>query len=295
MKRLFKDKQIGLNIAFIILCALVIYPLLMVVAVSLSSEADVAKYGYLLIPKKIDLAAYQFVFKNPQRVIDAYKVTIIFSIANTFLSVLAGSMAAFSLTTKAFKQRRFVNFYFYFTTLFGGGMVPHYILNTRYLHLDNTIWIYIIPSIISVWHIFMMRANFKELPEEMFEAVKIDGGSQYTIFFKFVLPLSKPVLATVALITFLSKWNDWSTSMLYTSNSRLFSLQYLLQDIMENINFLQNSAMMGSGAGMLSLEAVPTETVRMAMAIVVAGPALVIFPFFQKYFVKGLTVGSVKG
>lgn len=295
MKRLFKDKQIGLNIAFIILCALVIYPLLMVVAVSLSSEADVAKYGYLLIPKKIDLSAYQFVFKNPQRVIDAYKVTIIFSIANTFLSVLAGSMAAFSLTTKAFKQRRFVNFYFYFTTLFSGGMVPHYILNTRYLHLDNTIWIYIIPSIISVWHLFMMRANFKELPEEMFEAVKIDGGSQYTIFFKFVLPLSKPVLATVALITFLSKWNDWSTSMLYTSNSRLFSLQYLLQDIMENINFLQNSAMMGSGAGMLSLEAVPTETVRMAMAIVVAGPALVIFPFFQKYFVKGLTVGSVKG
>ncbi len=293
MKSKLKGNQIGLNIAFIVLCALMIYPLLMVIAVSLSSEADIVEYGYLLIPKKIDLSAYQFIFNNPGRIIDAYKVTIIYSTIGTVLTVLLMSMIAYALTSKAFKAKKYLNFYFYFTTLFGGGLVPAYILNTRYLHFDNTYLIYIIPGLITVWHVFMLRANFKELPEEMFEAVKIDGGNQYTMFFKFVLPLSKPALATIALISFLGRWNNWETSMLYITNSKLFSLQYLLQDIMNNITLIQSSTL--DVSTLLSTEDIPAETVRMGMAMVVAGPALVIFPFFQKYFVKGLTVGSVKG
>ena len=292
MKKI-KDLQLGLNSIFVIICALIIYPLLMVIAVSLSSEADIAEFGYLLIPKNLDLSAYEFVFKNPARIIDAYKITGIASFMYMFLAVLFMAMVAYPLSNKTFKARKYVNFYFYFTMLFGGGLVPSYILITRYLNLDDTIWVYVIPGLLSPWYIFMMRTFFGDIPGEMLEAVKIDGGNQYTAFFGFVLPLSKPVLATVALFMFLGKWNDWNTSMLYINNSKLYSLQFLLQDIMENINMIQSST--ADKQALMNVKDIPTETVRMAMAVVVAGPALVVFPFFQKYFVKGLTVGSVKG
>lgn len=287
-----KDKQIILNLVFIIFCALIIYPLLMVIAVSLSSEADVAKYGYQLIPKAIDLTAYEYVFKNPTRVLNAYKVTAIFSFVAMFMSVLLMAMIAYPLSNKRFRMRKKLNFFLYFTMLFHGGLVPSYILITKYLHLGDTIWVYILPGLISPWYVFMMRTFFSDVPEEMLDAVKIDGGNQFVSFFRFVIPLSKPVLATVALFMFLGKWNDWNTSMLYINNPDLYSLQFLLQDIMQNISLLQSNETAGM---MLSVEDIPSETVRMAMAVVVAGPALLVFPFFQKYFTKGLTVGSVKG
>ncbi len=293
MLKKIKEKQPGLNLGFLILCALILYPMLMVIAVSFSSEADVSKYGYLLIPKNIDFSAYQYIFKNPARIIDAYKVTAFFSVTYMVLSVLLMAMLAYPLSLKWFKPRKKLNFLIYFTMLFSGGLVPSYILITKYLMLGDTIWVYIIPGLISPWYVFMMRAFFADLPDEMLEAVKIDGGGQYTAFFRFVLPLSKPVIATVALMMLLAKWNDWNTSMLYIYNTKLYSLQFLLQDIMQNINLAQNSDMMNSN--MIKLSDIPTETVRMAMVIVVAGPAMVVFPFFQKYFVKGLTVGSVKG
>lgn len=292
MKKI-KEMQLGLNVFFLALCALMLYPLLMVIAVSLSSEADIANYGYQLIPKSIDLSAYKFVFDNPTRIINAYKITGIASVLYMILAVLFMAMVAYPLSNRAFKARKYVNFYFYFTMLFSGGLVPSYILITRYLNLDDTIWVYVLPGLISPWYIFMMRTFFADIPGEMLEAVKIDGGNQYVAFFGFVIPLSKPVLATVALFMFLGKWNDWNTSMLYINESRLYSLQFLLQDIMENINMIQSST--ADKQALMDVKDIPTETVRMAMAMVVAGPALVVFPFFQKYFVKGLTVGSVKG
>ena len=292
MKKI-KDMQLGINAFFIFICALIVYPLLMVIAVSLSKESDIANYGYLLIPKAIDFSAYEFVFKNPQKIIDAYEVTAIAAFSYMILSVLFMAMVAYPLSNRAFRARKYVNFYLYFTMLFSGGLVPSYILITRYLDIDDTLLVYILPGLISPWYIFMMRTFFADIPGEMLEAVKIDGGNQYTAFFRFVLPLSKPVLATVALFMFLGKWNDWNTSMLYINDSSLYSLQFLLQDIMENINMIQSST--ADKQALMKVQDIPTETVRMAMAVVVAGPALVIFPFFQKYFVKGLTVGSVKG
>ena len=179
--------------------------------------------------------------------------------------------------------------------LFGGGLVPSYILITQYLHLDDTIWVYILPSIVSPWYIFMMRTFFQGIPEEIFESAQIDGASQYSIYSRFVIPLSKPVLATIALFTFLGLWNNWYTSMLYINRrDDLISLQYLLQRIMQNITLLQQTESLG-GNQLISIQDIPSESARMAMAVIVAGPALVIFPFFQKYFTKGLTVGSVKG
>ena len=288
-----KRMQIGRNLFLAALCALIIYPLWMLISVSLSSEADIAEYGYLLIPKKIDLAAYKYVFSNPTAIVDAYKVTFIFSVASMVLSVLLQSMIAYPLSKRTFTARRALSFYLYFTMLFSGGMVPSYILNTRYLHLDDTIWIYILHGLVSPWNVFMMRTFFSQIPSEIGESVTVDGGSEFRIYWQFILPLSKPVLATIALLTFLGKWNSWSESMLYINNPKLYSLQFLLQEIMEKVELLQNQ-----NVGMnvqINVADIPSETARMAMAMVVAGPALIVFPFFQKYFVKGLTVGSVKG
>ena len=286
----------GILIAFFtISCILIVLPFLLLVAVSLSNEQDIILYGYRLIPKSIDLAAYKFVFENPTTLLNAYKVTAIFSVSSMILSVLLMAMCAYPLSIPGFKGKKTISFYLYFTMLFGGGLVPTYILISQYLRLSDTIWVYIIPGLISPWYVFMIRTFMQALPGEIRESVKMDGGSEFLYFFRFVIPLSKPVLAAVALFMFLGKWNDWNTSMLYiNSRDDLISLQYLLQRILRNLQLLRDLSQEGIQIDTVAKDT-PTETVRMAMSVVVAGPALVVFPFFQKYFVKGLTVGSVKG
>lgn len=284
--------QLFLNLFFIIFSVAIVLPFVILVSISLSNEGDIVEYGYSIFPRHIDFAAYKYVFANSKSILNGYKVTIIYSVIATVLSVLIQSMCAYPLSKRKLRGKRGISFYLYFTMLFSGGMVPTYILITQYLHLGDTIWVYIIPSLVSPWNVFMMRTFFSGLPYEIFESMKVDGASEYNIFFKTVLPLSKPVLATIALLTFLGKWGDWNTSMLYINNESLYSLQYLLQRILQNMDLLKQ--MQGFSQATSAVE-VPSETVRMAMAVIVAGPALVIFPFFQKYFVKGLTVGAVKG
>lgn len=284
--------QLLLNLFFIIFSMAIVLPFVILVSISLSNEGDIAEYGYSILPKHIDFAAYKYVFANSKSILNGYKVTIFYSVVATVLNVLIQSMCAYPLSKRKLRGKRGISFYLYFTMLFGGGMVPTYILITQYLHLGDTIWVYIIPSLVSPWNVFMMRTFFSGLPYEIFESMKVDGASEYNIFFKTVLPLSKPVLATIALLTFLGKWGDWNTSMLYINNESLYSLQYLLQRILQNMDLLKQ--MQGFSQATSAVE-IPSETVRMAMAVIVAGPALVIFPFFQKYFVKGLTVGAVKG
>lgn len=291
MKSKNKIYQLVLNLVFVFACALIIMPFLLVVSTSFSDEVDIAKYGYSFIPKTPTLSAYQYIFKNPTMILDAYKVTIAFSVLGTFLSVLFTAMLAYPLSQRALKCRNKISFYLYFTCLFSGGLVPTYLLNTKYLHLADTFWIYILPGCVSAFYVFMMRSFFQDIPYEIIESALIDGSNDFGIFFKFIIPLSKPVLATVALMTFLGKWNDWNTSLLYIDNQKLISLQYLLQRILNNVDIMKENAHL---LGMAAYD-IPTESVRMAMAVIVAGPALFVFPFFQKYFVKGLTVGSVKG
>ncbi len=292
MKKKNMFTQVILIIFFTILCALIIFPFLLLVSVSLSDAESVAT-GYKLIPNPIDFSAYQYVFKNPTSILRAYGVTFVFSVAAMVLGVLFMSMVAYPLSRTKLKGRGALNFYLYFTMLFGGGLVPTYLLISKVLHLNDTIWVYILPGLISPWYVFMIRTFFRGIPEEIIESATIDGASEYTIFIKMILPLSKPVLATVALFTFLGKWNDWNTALIYIENQKLYSLQYLLQKIMTDLDMLKQLQQMG--AGMANNMDVPSESMRMAMAVIAAGPALVVFPFFQKYFVKGLTVGSVKG
>lgn len=287
--------NILIKIFFAFFSLIFILPLLMIISISLTNEAVIYEEGYKLIPKYIDTTAYKYVFKNMSQVLNAYKTTVIFAFGGTFLSVLVMALIAYPLSKKTYKYRRPLMFYVYFTMLFSGGLIPSYILNTQYLGLGNTIWVYILPSLASAWHIIIIRTFFQGLPSELSEAAKIDGCGEWRIFFTIILPLSKPVLATVSLLTLLSKWNDWQTTLIYIRNQELYSLQYLLQKILDEAEFLKKAMEIAPNVSGGVTASVPTETTKFAMCIVAAGPMLVVFPFFQKYFTGGLTVGAVKG
>ena len=286
-----KRHQFFVTLILTIICALVIIPFLVVVGVSFSKESDVMNYGYSIIPRTFDLAAYRYVFTGSGSVLNAYKVTITFSVACMVLGVTLMAMLAFALSKRDLKGKKAMSFYVYFTMLFGGGLVPSYILITQYLHLADTIWVYIVTGLVSPWYVFMLRTFFQGIPYEITEAAVIDGANEFKIFAQFIIPMSKPAIATIALFMFLGKWNDWNTALLYINDEDLVSLQYLLQRIMKNIQIMTEDPNIAA----LFENDIPAETVRMAMAVVVAGPALVVFPFFQKYFVQGITVGAVKG
>lgn len=293
MKQHSKTGQLFLHIFFILLSLMYILPFLLLISISISSESAIKEYGYTLLPKVIDLAAYKQIFRNPATMLDAYKVTIIFSLATTALSIIVTSLAAYPLSRQNCKFRKIFSFYLFFTMLFSGGLVPSYLINTRYLHLDDTIWIYILPGIVSAWNVIIVRTFFQGLPKELIEASKIDGLSEVGILFIIIIPLSTPVLATIGFMTLLGKWNDWNTSLIYINDRSLYSLQYMLQKILNEAEFLKQAST--DGTGLVDNVEAPTESLRYAMAMVAAGPMLVIFPFFQKYFTQGLIVGSVKG
>lgn len=284
--------QLVLNGIFILLALAYIIPFAMVIAVSFTEETSLYQNGYKLIPKVFSTLAYELTFKNPGQMIRAYMVTATFTLAATFLSTLLMALLAYPLARPNFLWKKQLNFLVYFTMLFSGGMVPSYLLITNVLHINDTIWVYILPGLVSAYYVMIIRTNYRAIPDELIEAAKIDGAKELYICFKIVVPLSKPALASVAFLFLVAKWNDWMTSLLYIRKPELYSLQYLLQRLLKEMDFLKNAANVGAlDAGIDP----PTETLRFAMALVAAGPVLVVFPFFQKYFTKGMTIGGVKG
>lgn len=289
-----KEKtSIWVHLFFIIFAFLCIVPFLIIISASLSGETDLAVNGFSVLPRKIDFTAYAYLFKNPEIIINSYVVTILITVIGTFLAVMFMSMAAYCLSRSNFRFKGILTFFIFFPTLFSGGLVPSYIINTQYLHLTDRLAALVLPSLINVFHIIMLRTFFKQLPEALFEAAKIDGASEYHIFFKLVLPLSKPVIATVAFLSALAKWNEWYNAMLYIRDDKLVPLQYLLQRMMMNLRALLDA--MQNAPAMVNIQDLPGENLRMAMLVVAIGPMLLIFPLFQKYFVRGMTVGAVKG
>lgn len=284
--------QILLHFFFILITIVYVAPLLLVISASFSTEQSLIGAGFSLFPKEFTTEAYRLVFKNPIQIIQSYKTTITYSIINVALGGLVMALTAYPLARDSFRLKGPVTFYFFFTMLFSGGLVPSYMINTRLLHLQDSIWIYVWPSLMSVYSMLIIRTNYKNVPKELIEAAKIDGASEMYICFKIIIPLSKAAIASMMFLDFVGKWNDWFTSSIYIRNPDLYSLQYLLQRILREAAFIKQQVELGLESG---LEVLPVETLRYAMAMVAAGPVLFIFPFFQKYFVKGMTVGSVKG
>ena len=284
----FKAIGYPLICLFALVC---IIPFFLIIASSFTSESYIIKNGYVLWPKEFSTSAYELIFKNPAKILRAYGVTAFVTIIGTALSVFVNAMTGYVLQRKDFRWRNIFSFYFFFTTLFSGGLVPWYILCVKTLHLKNTIWALIIPTIVSVWNIILVKGFMGGLPGEITESAKIDGAGDFRIFVKLILPLSKPVVATIGLFTALAYWNDWYMCMLFIDKKELFDLQYLLYQLMGSIKALREIASQST----ISVSSMPIESTKMALTIVATGPIILVYPFVQKYFVKGLTLGSVKG
>ena len=237
--RLHKRKtyggQIVLHLAFILMTLCYLVPFLLVIAVSFTDEMSLLVDGYRLIPKKISLKAYELVFNDPTQLLNSYRTTIIFTAISTFLSVLVMGIMAYPLSRPGYRHHKFVTAYVLFTMLFSAGMVPNYLLIVRYLKLNNTIWVYILPGLVSAYNLIVIRTNYRSLTDSLVESAKLDGASELRICFQIVMPLCKPVLASIGVLFLVGKWNDWMTSMLYIREPELYSLQYLLQKILQRV------------------------------------------------------------
>lgn len=285
--------NIFIHIFFIVFGAMCIIPFMMVVSASFTSVRDLSYHGFSILPPKVDFTAYAYLFENPKQIIYGYMTTFLVTIVGTFLSVMVMSMAAYALSRPRYKLKGIMTAYIFFPTLFSGGMVSSYIVNTRYLNLTDSIWVLILPGLVNVFHIIMLRTFFMQLPDGLFDAAMIDGAGEWRIYTTIALTLSKPVIATVSFLGALTKWNEWYNAMLYIRSEEKYPLQYLLQRMMMNIQELINS--MEYVPSIAFTEDIPGENLRMALLVVCIGPMMLFFPFFQKYFTKGMTVGAVKG
>lgn len=286
--------KVVIHFVLILLSLSCVLAFLIVVGSSFQSQQEIVERGYSLIPKHFSLEAYQSVFKNSTKLLIAYWNTFITTLIGTVAGVWLSATAGYVISRKTYRYRRILAFYIFFTMLFNGGLVPTYILISNWLNLKDTLTVLILPLLCNAWYIILMKGYFSGVPDALIESARLDGANDLFIFIKIVLPISTPVLATIALFYALGYWNEWYYCLLYISEDRLFKLQFLLMNILKNAEFLNSDLAGAMIADKSQLASIPTLNVRMAMCVLAAGPILVIFPFFQKYFVKGITVGAVK-
>lgn len=291
-----KKISFGKIVSIVILlffCFICIIPIIAIISISLSDEMDIVKNGYSLIPKKISFEAYAYMFKGSAQILRSYVVSITLTVAGTLSALVIDTFIAYPLSRSDFKWRRPLMFYVFFTMIFNGGLIPTYMVVTRVLHIQNTMLALMVPHLANAWYIILLRTFFAKIPVSLIESARLDGANEVRTLWSIVIPLAKPALATVGLFLVLTFWNDWYQALLYTSpSSHLVPLQYQLYKIMSNIQFLTSQV---ASAVTIDMTKFPNESARMAMCIIAAGPMLFVFPFFQKYFVRGLTVGAVKG
>lgn len=273
---------------FTLLCFI---PFWILVMGSFTAEKEIMLNGLSLFPKELSLNAYKVIFNSPGDILNAYKISIFITVFGTGVGLFITAMTAYVLSNKNFKNANKYSFFFYFTTLFSGGMIPGYILMVQYLHMKNTIWALILPNMISVFNLLLMKSFVKSIPFSIAESAKIDGASEFTIFTRLYLPMMKPSLASIGLFIAIAYWNNWSNAMLYIDIEELYPVQYLLYRLVNSVNFLAN---ISADTGIPAPE-LPTQSIKLAMTVVSLGPVILFYPFVQKYFVQGITLGSVKG
>ncbi len=294
MKKSLSDRIfVFLAYTFLALFALFcLYPLLLTLGVSLSDENTVAVKGYSLIPEKFSLDTYKYLFINSgQRIIRSYGITIFVTTAGTLSALMITAMMAFALSIKTLKYRNIIAAYSNFTIIFSAGMIPWYIVCVNYLHFSNNILGLICPYLLSVWNLFLLRSYFQAIPDSIIESAKIDGANYFQIFARIAVPLTSTGLLTVGMMYALQYWNDWWLSVMFITKRDLYPLQYYLFNIMSNVQALTSGRVSNIGSKI----SLPTETVKMAVTVVAIGPIIFIYPFIQRYFVKGIMAGAVKG
>lgn len=293
-KRLTADQKTFNAVSYIVLIIfgiLCILPFYLIIVASFTSESVIIQKGYSLLFRGFSIDSYKIALKNPHLVLQSYFYTILVTVIGTIIAVFISTMTGYVLQRQDFRWRNKFSFFFFFTTLFSGGLVPWYILCVRYLGFKNQIYALIIPGLFSVWNMIICKSYMKGVPFEITESAKIDGANDFMIFIRLMLPLATPLVATIGLFTALSYWNDWFSCMVFISKSDLFTLQYFLQKLLTGAEALRRIA---SKSG-LNIPTIPIESLKMAMTVIVTGPIILLYPFLQRYFVKGLTIGAVKG
>lgn len=276
-------------IAFAALCVI---PFIMIIMGSLTDESEIVKNGYQLFPQTFSTEAYSFIIKNPKQILNAYKITLVVTIVGTIVGLFLSAMTAYVLQRKDFTYRNVISFYFFFTTLFSGGLVPWYILIVKYLGFKDSILALIVPLLLNVFYIIILRSFISStIPDAISESAKIDGAGDFRIFVSVILPLLKPALATIGLFIALNYWNDWYHATLFVNKESLYPLQYFLYKILNSLTF-SNASVAAQGAVVMDT---PKESFKLAMTVVATGPIILLYPFVQKYFIQGITIGSVKG
>lgn len=280
-----------LNILFVLLCTMCIYPFLLVISTSFNSEVAIARYGYTAFPKEPTLYAYKYLFMNASTLLRAYGVTIFVTVVGTVLHVVVCGLYGYAISRNEFKLRKFFTFYMFFTMLFSGGTVPWYIVCTKFLHINNTIWALILPALCSAWNIIILKTFFKSsVPDAIIESSRIDGASEIKTFVRIVCPIALPGLATIALFAMLGFWNNYFNAMMLTTKPALQNLQLYLYNILKSASMMESGANMGG----MTLK-LPQEGARNAICVISIAPIIFAYPFFQRYFIQGLTIGAVKG
>ena len=289
-----------LNIIAYSFCGIValicLIPFIMIVTGSLSSETAITQNGFSLFIQDFSLEAYETVFAQPMVVVKAYATTIILTIVGTLLGLAIQTMTAYVLARKEFEWRGAFSFFFYFTTLFSGGLVPYYLLIRQTLNLKDSYFALLLPLLFSVYNLLIMKSYILGIPDSLIDAAKIDGCSEFRTLVQVVLPLIKPALATVGLFIALAYWNDWYNAMLYIDTQDKYPLQYFLYEKINGIESYKKLIANGMvSSSVVSSMSLPTQTLKMALTVVVTGPIVLAYPFVQKYFVQGITIGAVKG
>lgn len=292
-----KVKIISKTLVYLIMTVITfmcIFPFLVVLSASFSSESELVMKGYSLLPRGFTTLAYKVIISDPTQLVSAYGVTIFVTVVGSVLSILTMALAAYPLSRSSFKWRKYISFYFYFTTIFSGGAVSTYIWISQGMNLKNNILVLFLPILVSAWNVFLLRTYFAQIPSSLVEAAKIDGANEYYIFFRIIVPMSTVGIATVLVMVSLNYWNDWYHCMMYMTKDKYISLQYYLYRVMSEIESMKNMSNVVLQKE-VDLSSLPGETARMAMCILAAGPMVFVFSFFQKYFVRGIALGSVKG
>lgn len=277
-------------IGFFSICCLL--PFLLVLGTSFTSESAIKRFGFNFWPREFSTFAYKIVFENPGLILGSYLVTIGITAVGTALGLFLVAMTGYALQRPDFAYRNRISFFIYFTTLFSGGLVPFYLLITQYLSLKDNYLAVLLPGLLSPFLIIMMKSFVRSIPHAITESAKIDGAGDFTIFVRLILPMTTPALATIGLFIALGYWNEWYNSMLFLSADMKYRpLQLFLYNVITSADFIRNSA----ASSNVELRDVPLESMKMATAIVATGPVILFYPFVQRYFIKGITVGAVKG
>lgn len=286
--------QIVSNLIMILWAIIIILPFILLIMSSITEENALIRYGYSFFPKKFSLESYAYIINSGEKILRAYGVSIFVTAVGVVINVALSAMMAYPLSVKNLPGRRLMSFYVFFTMLFHGGIVPSYMMWSS-LGIKDTILAQILPGLLlSAWNVIIMRTYFStSIPESLFEAAEIDGASQFRIFWKIVIPLGKPILITIGIFSGLAYWNDWTNGLYYIQkNKELYNVQNLLNQMVTSISYLMKS----SNAGMAEAAAkIPATGIQMAIALIAILPVMLIFPFLQKYYTKGLTLGGVKG